>query len=238
MLPAMMAASDKGIPMMSVTSHPPGEEANTKLKAVKTLLPCWVGTDEVLVGEELGLRLLKDLPQPKHVVSLIYAGHTGLNMRAEGFFSVMPEGTKTVKLEIGTEPEQAKDIIRSYLTDNPDVDVVYGLLTTNKYLVDIVEELGRKIGKDIFLVTGDDSPSSLEGIIRGYYLESFSQGFSIQGRLAYNIMWVYLESGGLCPVKPIMTGPIIIDKSNAEYFKKLNLDVLGEDLYKESSPWS
>jgi len=232
LLPSLKAAKEKGIPVMSVTSHPPLPEDNEKLEGL--VLPCWVGADESLIGGVMGGRLLQELPNPKHVMYTITTpGHAGHEMRAQGFFDSMPEGTKSTKLAAGEEPTKFKDILRSFLVENPDVDSIFTFLMCNKWVKDVVDELGRT---DIILLTADDAPSSIEAILKGYYLATFGQEFAIQGQLAYHILYLYKENG-VNPIKPIITGPFLYDKSNAQVVKDQIIKVMGEDYYNQESPW-
>ena len=234
LLPSLQAAKEKGIPVMSVTSHPPSEEDNAKLKGL--VLPSWVGADESLIGGVMGKRVLEEGGfVPKHVVYTIATpGHAGHEMRAQGFFDSMPEGVKTTKLATGEEPTQFKDILRSFLVENPDVNVIFTFLMCNKWVADVVEELDMK--DKIILLTADDAPSSIEGILKGYYLATFGQEFGIQGQLAYHILYLYKEAG-VCPIEPIITGPLVIDESNAQLVKDQIINVLGEEYYNQESPW-
>lgn len=143
LLPGLKAAKDAGIPFVSVTSHPPSSEDNAKLKG---LLLTWVGADESLIGDVMAKRVLQDVPKPRRVGYLFsHLGHAGHEQRAAGFFKAMPEGTATDKVVTGEEPQAAKDAIRSYLSANADVDVVFGGAPSNKLWADVVDELGRKV---------------------------------------------------------------------------------------------
>jgi len=234
LMPGLQKAKEMGIPVISVTSHPPSEEANAKLKDL--VLPSWVGSDESLTGNTMGEYLVdKVLPEPKHVVYLILTpGHAGHEARAAGFFEAMPAGTKTTKLATGEDPEQFKDILRSFLTENDDVDALFGMMLSNKWVADVLDDVGKK--DDIIYITSDESPSSLEGIEKGYVTATFSQEFPIQGQLAYNILYLYKEYG-MAPVQPIITGPSIIDASNVDAWKELAIKALGEDTYYQLSPF-
>jgi simple sugar transport system substrate-binding protein len=156
-------------------------------------------------------------------------------MRAEGFFKSMPAGTKTTKLATGEDPEKFKDILRSFLTQNTDVEAIFTFTMCNKWVVDVLQEMN--LLDKIKLLTADESPSSLEGILQGYYLATFSQAFAIQGQLAYNTMYLYKETG-MCPIQPLITGPAVIDSSNAQKVKELAIGALGQEAYDKLSPFT
>ena len=86
------------------------------------------------------------------------------------------------------------------------------------------------------MATSDSSPSSLECILTSYCTVSFSQEFPIQAPLAYEVLYNYNETK-MWPVAPIVTGPMIIDRSNAESFKEATINVFGEEAYFDLSPF-
>jgi simple sugar transport system substrate-binding protein len=154
-------------------------------------------------------------------------------MRAKGFIESMPDGVKAEKVAIGEEPEAAKDIIRSYLTANTDVNALFGSAPANKWVTDVLEELGRT---DVMLLTSDESPTSLECILAGKCLASFSQEFPIQAPFAYEVLYNYQQTK-MWPIQPIVTGPMVVDKNNAQVFKDAAIAIFGEDEYYKLSPF-
>jgi len=234
LLPSLQAAADAGIPVGSVTSHPPSEEANAKIKGL--VLPCWVGSDEALIGGAMGEYLLGILPEPQHVIYLITTpGHAGHEARAEAFFAEMPAGTVAEKLETGSDPEEFKDILTAYLTENPDVDCIFGMILCNKWVADVLDDMDKK--GEIIYFTSDENPSSLDGIKQGYITATFTQEFPIQGLLAYHIMYLYLEYA-MAPIQPIITGPAIVDASNVDVISELVLNALGQEAWDAASPFA
>jgi simple sugar transport system substrate-binding protein len=231
LLPGLREAKRLGIPVVSVTSHPPLASDEAKLKG---LYLTWVGADEGLIGYRLGERVLEEGVTPVHVAFLQgHPGHAGMEARAAGFFKSMPQGVKTDKVAIGEDPSHAKDVIRSFLRANPDVNVMFsGSGATTKWIWDVVHDMGRKIT----LVTADISPISLEAVIQGKYLATFSQEFPIQAELAYEVLYLYMKTH-MAPVAPIITGPLVVDKSNAQQIKDMLIKFMGKDAYYKLSPW-
>jgi simple sugar transport system substrate-binding protein len=231
LVPGLKKAKEKGIPVVSVTSHPPGASDEAKIKGLYLV---WSGADETLIGGRMAARLLQAVPQPKHVIyAMAHLGHAGQEMRAKGFFESMPAGVKTDKVATGEEPEHAKDVLRSFLTANTDVDAIFGTALANKQMSDVVEDLGRT---NIQLLTADDAPSSLEGVLQGKFLATFSQQFPIQAPFAYEALLLYNQTT-MAPVAPIVTGPLVVDKSNAQVFKDQALVIFGKDGYYKLSPY-
>ena len=100
-------------------------------------------------------------------------------------------------------------------------------------MTDTLEELNRT---DIAFVTSDDSPTSLEGVLSGKILATFSQEFPIQAPFAYEVLYNYKKTG-MAPIAPVVTGPTVVDKSNAQKFKDLELEIFGKDAYYKMSPY-
>lgn len=231
MLPGLKAAKAAGIPFVSVTSHPPSPEDNAKLAG---LYLTWVGADESLIGGVMAKRLLQEVPNPTRVAYLFaHLGHAGHQQRAAGFYAAMPDGTAHDDVVIGEEPQAAKDALRSYLTANADVTALFAGANTNKWVVDVLEEMGRA---DVKILTSDDAPSSLECILAGYCLASFTQQFPIQAPFAYEVLYNYKETS-MYPTSPILTGPAVVDASNVEAFKAQVMGVFGEESYYALSPF-
>ena len=231
LLPGLKKAKEKGIPFVSTTGHPSTAEAEALIEG---LYIAWVGADETLSGGLMGRFVQKHI-EPVHVVyTLGHLGHAGLEMRANGLFDSMPAGVKTHLLPMGDEPVAAKEVIRSYLVANPDVNVMMGVLGTNKWISDVVEDLGRE--GEIALLTSDGGPSSLEAILQEKYVGSFGQQLPTQGPWGYEILYNYNEYG-MWPIRPIVTGPALIDASNAQQVKDITIAILGEDEYYKASPY-
>ena len=143
------------------------------------------------------------------------------------------KASRLTGVAIGEEPLKAKDIIRSYIVANPDVGALFAATNANKWMTDVVEELGRE---DILITTADASPSSLECVLAGLCLATFSQQLPIQAPYAYEVLYHYNQSQ-MWPVTPIATGPMIVDANNAQGFKDVVVSVLGEDAYYDLSPF-
>ena len=231
LLPGLRALKERGIPFVSVTSHPPSPEDAEKLDG---LFLSWVGADESLIGDVMGNYVLDNVtPTPTRVAYLMsHLGHAGQEKRASGFFDAMPDGVESDRVVTGDEPLKAKDVIRSYIVANPDVSVIFGGLSP-KWTTDILEELGRD---DIVVLTSDESPGSIECVVEGLCLASFAQQFPIQAPYAYEILYQFNETT-MAPILPTVTGPAIIDASNIDATKTAVLEVLGEDTYYSMSPY-
>jgi ABC-type sugar transport system substrate-binding protein len=230
LLPGLKAAKAGGIPFVSVTSHPPGKEDNEKLNG---LYLTWVGAEESTVGALMGAELLK-AGTPKRVAYLMaHLGHAGQEAIAAGFFKSMPDGVATDKVATGDEPQKAQDVLRSYITSHPDVGAIFCITLMNKWVTDVLDDLGRS---DIKLLTDNESPSSLDCMIAKKCLASFSQQFPIQAPFAYDVLYYYNRTL-MYPVGPIVTGARVINADNLPIFKKAVLTAMGKEQYEKLSPY-
>lgn len=222
-------AIDAGIPVIASNIEDPRKPPE------KIPYLTYVGGDEYQTGYKLGERLLKEIT-PKHVlIAIPHVGHVGAEMRATGMIdAVTPVGAKVEKLAIGDEASHAIEVLTAYLKRNTDVDAIFTTaMLASTWIYSVMDNLGRT---DIKLIGVDESPCSLEGIIAGKMLATHSQGFYLQGYLPPEWLFFYLEYG-FVPPPNVLVGPIIIDKSNVESFKKLTMSVFGQKIYEELILW-
>ncbi|MGC8880073.1 MAG: sugar ABC transporter, partial [Anaerolineae bacterium] len=86
------------------------------------------------------------------------------------------------------------------------------------------------------IATVDESPMSVEGILRGYVIATHSQQFYLQGYLPVVWLYIYKEYGYVPPPEEII-GPVIIDKSTAADWKARLVKLFGEQTYNELAGW-
>jgi simple sugar transport system substrate-binding protein len=162
-------------------------------------------------------------------------------MRANGMTDAMKEiGVQNDKLAIGDNPAEAKSILNAYLIAHPDVNVIFTVASwTAPWAYEVAQNL--KLSPDVdkqgvTILTVDASPAALEGILDGKLLSTHSQGFYLQGWIPAE--WLYFYNRfGYEPPPQILTGPIVIDKTNAQKFKNTVQAVLGKDTYDGMILW-
>lgn len=233
------AIVDLGIPVIA-SNVPDPRPKNERIPYLT-----YVGGDEYLTGYQLAEEVIKayesgQISKPtKAVAALAHVGHVGWEMRTEGFRDAMAEiGVLTEKLAVGDDPVQGKEIMRSYLINNPETNVMLcGFNVVWAYKVG--EELGLHPNVDeegLTLVSVDASPMALEGIINKKMLASHSQGFYLQGYLPP--LWLYFYNKyGFEPPDEILTGPIPINKDNVQQWKDIVMSVFGEEVYYSITGW-
>ena len=236
------AIENQGIPVIAA-NIPDFREKDERIPYLS-----YVGGDEYLTGYELGKRLARaadngTIPEINKVVTAIqHVGHTGLEMRAKGMADAMSEiGVEAEKLAIGDNPSQGKQILNSYMMKNKDeVNVIYTVASwTAPWAYEVASNLNLSPDVDkkgVTILTVDASPVALEGIIEGKLLATHSQGFWMQGWVPAEWLYFYNELG-YTPPDEILTGPIIIDKSNVQTFKNTVMNVFGEDTYEGLILW-
>jgi len=201
----------------------------------------YVGGDEYLTGVKIGERILQEFEDrgvtPGHTVCANCApGHVGIQMRCKGMKDVMDEaGVSFEELPMEPEPTKVYDTFTAYLQGKPETNAVWGAVmweTLNIYQA--IKDAGLE--KDIIVATVDESPMSVEGILRGYVIATHSQQFYLQGWVPVEWLYIYNRFGYM-PPENILTGPVIIDASNAPAWKEKLQGIFGEELYNELAGW-
>lgn len=198
----------------------------------------YVGGDEYLTGYLVNKRsfeLLGAESVKKTATFVIEPGHIGHELRAQGHAEAAKEyGIPYEKVAAAPEPERAIEIIRSYLLAHPEVNHVF--VTAGRavwWVKRAVEDLGKVPGKDVYISAVDESPFVLEPIREGWVVASHSQQFYLQGYLPVIFLYLYKEYGYIPDLTDVITGPVVIDKTNVEHWRKIVISVFGEELYNK-----
>lgn len=199
---ALKKASDAGIPIVSLNA---GEAVATQLGAFTHF-----GSNEQLAGQAVGTKLADG--GFKHPVCVIQAqGHVGLEARCAGVKAKVP-GTEILYVN-GADMTSVESTATAKLQASTDADVIIGLgapitLTLLKSVstagsaakvasFDLNKELAQKISEGTVLFTVDQQP--------------WLQGYGAVDALWQNKRGGFSIGGG----QAVLTGPAIIDQSNA-----------------------
>jgi PAS domain S-box-containing protein len=209
----------------------------------------FVGTDYYQDGKKAGEHALAharagEIPMPKLVLCVnADATHGGLVARCKGMTNAMKAaGIDTETLATDWDAECALDILSAYLTRNPDVNYIYAVTSDlgptvrnvcNK--MGLHSDLGDKAHK-VTIIGVDDSPVSLSGVKAGHLLSTVSQEFWLQGYVPLQRLYWYREFG-YNPESDILTGPVIIDKTNVDEWITLVRGVIGADNFQKQIAW-
>ena len=185
-----------------------------------------------------------EIPMPKQVLCANPdPAHGGLVARCKGMTDAMKAaGIKTETLATDLDPARAANILSAYLARNPDVNYIYAVTSDSGPTVWNVSnkmglhpDLGDKAHK-VTIIGVDDNPVSLSGVKAEHLLSTVSQEFWLQGYVPLQRLYWYREYG-YTPESDVLTGPIIIDKTNVDHWITLVQGVIGADNFQKQIPW-
>lgn len=195
-------ASDAGIPIVSLNA---GENVSAQLGAFTHF-----GSNEKLAGEAVGTRLAAE--GYKHPVCVIQEqGHVGLEARCAGVKAKVP-GTEILYVD-GKDMTSVQSTATAKLQATKDADVIIGLgapftLTLLKSVTDA--------GSSAKVASFDLNADLAQKIVDGAVLFTVDQQPWLQGYGAIDAIWQNKRGGfKVGGGQPVLTGPAIVDKSNA-----------------------
>ncbi len=174
---------------------------------------CYVGMNEYLAGVYAARRMLQEFTPKRAVVAIHEPGHVGLEARAKGIADVLGQKKIPVeKLDITTDPVKALTLLKSYLMKYPDTDAIFTLGPLGAHpAIQLVEE-EKLVGK-VKIGAIDLTTRITEAIKKGVVVFTIDQQQYLQGYLPIVFLYMY-KSYGLIPLEDVLTGPLIVDKSN------------------------
>lgn len=201
---ALKKATDAGIPVVTLNA---GESVSAQLGAFTHF-----GSDEAIAGEAVGDRLAAEgFTRPLCVSH--EQGNVALEARCGGLISKVP-GTEVLYVT-GTDMTQVSSTVTAKLQSDPGIDVVVGLgAPYSLTMVKAVKALGLS---DTLAVASFDLNGELnQAIIDGTVEFTVDQQPWLQGYGAIDALWLYQRGGfNIGGGQPVLTGPAIIDQSNA-----------------------
>jgi simple sugar transport system substrate-binding protein len=209
---AVLKATDAGIPVITINS---GVDIYRELGAITH-----VGQTEFVAGQGAGLQF-NDAGVSKVLCVIHEEGNIGLEERCDGLADSF--GGETERFNVATTG--VRDIagtlssIQDKLIADTDIDAI---LTLNPNIADAAMQAIEAAGGDQALATFDLSPDVLEAIEAGNMMFAIDQQQYLQGYLPVVFLYLYNANantvgGGL----PVLTGPGIVDASNAAAVKDL-----------------
>ena len=209
---AVMKATDAGIPVITINS---GVDVYKELGAITH-----VGQTEFVAGQGAGEQF--DAAGAAKVMCVIHEeGNIGLEERCDGLadsfsgeverFNVATTGVRDIAGTLAS--------IQDKLIADADIDAI---LTLNPNIADAAMQAIEAVGGSQKLATFDLSPDVLEAIEAGKMMFAIDQQQYLQGYLPVVFLYLYNANantvgGGL----PVLTGPGIVDASNAGAVKDL-----------------
>lgn len=195
-------ATDAGIPVVSLNA---GEDVSAKLGAFTHF-----GSNEKLAGEAVGTKLAQG--GYKHPICVIQQqGHVGLEDRCAGVKAKVP-GTEILYVN-GQDMTSVQSTATAKLQATKDADVIIGLgapitITLLKSVADA--------GSSAKVASFDLNAELAQDIVDGKVIFTVDQQPWLQGYMSVDALWQAKRGGfKLGGGQPVLTGPTIVDKSNA-----------------------
>ncbi|MDT5017943.1 MAG: simple sugar transport system substrate-binding protein [Mycobacterium sp.] len=207
---AVQGAEGKGIPVVAFNSGLKDWQA----MGVKE----YFGQDEYIAGQAAGDRLKKDGAK-KAICVIQEQGHTGLESRCAGVKNTFP-ATEILNVN-GKDMPSVESTMTAKLQQDPAVDSV--LTLGAPFALTAVQSV-KNAGSSAKVETFDTNAALVDAIKNGDVQWAVDQQPFLQGYLAVDSLWLYLNNGNIIGGgQPTLTGPAFIDKSNidavAEYAK-------------------
>ncbi|MEA5454891.1 substrate-binding domain-containing protein [Sinomonas sp. JGH33] len=195
-------ATDAGIPVVSLNA---GEDVSAQLGAFTHF-----GSNEKLAGEAVGTKLAQG--GYKHPICVIQQqGHVGLENRCAGVKAKVP-GTEILYVN-GQDMTSVQSTATAKLQATKDADVIIGLgapitITLLKSVSDA--------GSSAKVASFDLNAELAQDIVSGKVIFTVDQQPWLQGYMSVDALWQSKRGGfKLGGGQPVLTGPTIVDKSNA-----------------------
>jgi simple sugar transport system substrate-binding protein len=210
---AVLKATNAGIPVITINS---GVDVYKELGAITH-----VGQTEFVAGQGAGEQF--NAAGAKKVLCVLHEeGNIGIEERCDGLTDTL--AGEVVRFNVATTG--VRDIpgtlasIQDKLIAEPDIDAILAL---NPNIADAAMQAIEAAGGDQKLATFDLSPDVLEAIEQGKMMFAVDQQQYLQGYLPVVFLYLYNANantvgGGL----PVLTGPGIVDASNAGAVKDLS----------------
>lgn len=195
-------ATDAGIPVVSLNA---GEDVSAQLGAFTHF-----GSNEKLAGEAVGSKLASG--GFKHPICVIQQqGHVGLENRCAGVKEKVP-GTEVLYVN-GQDMTSVQSTATAKLQATKDADVIIGLgAPITITLLKSVSDAGSAAKVASF----DLNAELAQDIVDGKVIFTVDQQPWLQGYMSVDALWQNKRGGfKLGGGQPVLTGPTIVDKSNA-----------------------
>lgn len=200
---AIESAAAKGIPVVAFNA---GGDAWQPM-GVKEFF----GQDEYIAGQETGKRLAAE-GATKAVCVIQEQGHVGLESRCAGVKNTFP-ATEVLNVN-GKDMPSVESTITAKLQQDPAIDYI---VTLGAPFALTAVQSAKNAGSSSKIGTFDTNAALVDAIQNGDVQWAVDQQPFLQGYLAVDSLWLYLNNGNvLGGGQPTLTGPSFIDKTNVE----------------------
>jgi simple sugar transport system substrate-binding protein len=207
---AVAAAEAKGIPVVAFNAG----EKDWQAMGIKE----YFGQDGYIAGQGAGERLKKEGAK-KAICIIQEQGHVDLEARCAGVKSAFP-ATENLNVN-GKDMPSVESTITAKLQQDRSIDYVVALGAP--FALTAAQSV-KNAGSNAKVGTFDTNAALVSAIQDGSVQWAVDQQPFLQGYLAVDSLWLYLNNGNVIGGgQPVLTGPSFIDKSNidavAEYAK-------------------
>jgi simple sugar transport system substrate-binding protein len=207
---AVQAAEAKGIPVVAF---------NAGLKDWQAMgVKEYFGQDGYIAGQSAGDRLTKEGAK-KAICVIQEQGHVDLEARCAGLKNTFP-ATENLNVN-GKDMPSVESTITAKLQQDPSIDYI---VTLGAPFALTAVQSAKNAGSKAKIGTFDTNAALVDAIKNGDVQWAVDQQPFLQGYLAVDSLWLYLNNGNVIGGgQPTLTGPSFIDNSNidaiAEYAK-------------------
>ncbi|MCY4207017.1 MAG: sugar ABC transporter substrate-binding protein [Roseovarius sp.] len=203
--PAIKAAADSGIPVITMNS---GLESSKEVGALMH-----VGQPEYDAGLAAGQRA-KTEGVTKGLCLNQEAFNTALVDRCTGYFDGM--GQELNMIDVSNDVSQIETRTAAALQADPSID---GVLAVGPHVCDAANKAIQDVGADLHLACFDLSPAVMDMIEAGEAAFTIDQQQRLQGYIPIIVLHLYNTNAGMLPGANIPSGPGFVDKSNSASVK-------------------
>jgi simple sugar transport system substrate-binding protein len=202
--PALQSAISAGIPVVALNAGIDDWQA-AGAKA-------YFGQDEQISGEAAGKKLADD--GAKKVVCVIQdQGNVALESRCAGVKSGFGGAVENLNVN-GTDMPSVQSTITAKLQQDPAIDYI---VTLGAPIALAAVDSAKNAGSTAKIGTFDTNAQLVDAIKAGTVQWAVDQQPFLQGYLAIDSLWLYLNNGNVIGGgQPTLTGPAFIDKSNID----------------------
>jgi simple sugar transport system substrate-binding protein len=202
--PAVERATSEGIPVVALNAGIEDWQA-TGAKA-------YFGQDEQISGEAAGKKLAAE--GAKKVICVIQdQGNVALESRCAGVKAGFGGAVENLNVN-GTDLPSVQSTITAKLQQDPSVDYI---VTLGAPIALTAVESAKNAGSTAKIGTFDTNAQLVDAIKGGTVQWAVDQQPFLQGYLAIDSLWLYLNNGNVIGGgQPTLTGPAFIDKSNID----------------------
>ena len=178
----------------------------------------YFGQDETVSGEGAGQRLAAE--GAKKVICVIQEqGSVALEARCAGVKAGLSGGSVENLNVNGTDMPSVESTITAKLQQDPTIDHV---ITLGAPIALSAVQSAKNAGSSAKVATFDTNAALVSAIKDGSVLWAIDQQPYLQGYLAVDSLWLYLNNKNIIGGgKPTLTGPSFIDKSNIDSVAEL-----------------